>query len=157
MPDRRHTDEQLVQIRALLREELKGRNSWIKNGDTWPQYVARILSGPNLLMLGTFVLSAVTFIFVLGGRAVKLETAAQEALTTAKATALTNARLSEELAQMRTIIGQQAKALEGAPTPRSIADLEARIRMAVTRSEFQSAIQQQILPRLARIEQQGRP
>jgi hypothetical protein len=150
----RRKDEIMEIVRAAMREH----GSLHKNGETRSQYITRTF--PVYMSIGTFAGTIILAIFTLGGRAVQMESNATEALAKANAaaaaTATVNAELTKEIAALRTIIGKQAETLDGRRA--QLATLEDRQRMAVTRQEFNNAVERLTLAfrtmtdRLANIE-----
>lgn len=136
-------------IRKAVRYEFDSRGLR-KNGETWKAYVARQITPERLGLLALLI-------FNLGGgvrdaqeqlrraavqaqtASTKADTASQRADSTAQALDATRRQLDQMAADLK----RQSDANR---------DVQDRIAMSVTRSEFASAIAQQVLPRLERIE-----
>lgn len=160
MAERRKDAITRQDLRNEIHKELLQFNSPKKNGEPWSEYRAKLVTIPNIGILITMVCSIVVFIFSLGGRAVSLESDTAKALEAAKAATAANARLMEELAATRKVMDLQAVALKQQEamhaTKADVAAVRAAISLAITRGEFQRFHREQILPRLDRIENQGR-
>lgn len=143
------TAEDLKAIKEAVREY----NSFRKNGESWWQWLQKIVTPQNVLLV---LIGAYT----VGGRAQRLETTSVEALETAKEAARVIAVQQDEMAAMRKVIDSQATIIDRQETMHAtkgdVGALADRVSLAITRQEFQKFHREQILPRLERIERQGR-
>lgn len=137
-------------VEAAVNHRLDARFSLKKNGSGWLQYFTE--KWQLVFAIGTFIVSVVTFIFVLGGRAVKLEMSSEQAIELARTTAETNERLTREQEAMRLIIDAQAKSIETGEqmhaTKSDVAAVREAVRLSPTRLEFQRVLREQLMPGL---------
>lgn len=145
-------------VNESLKEALEHRAELRKNGETWKTYVFRVFTIDRVIM-------TVVLLVTLG----RTFSDAQHQLSEAIDRANTATQLASTASQQATVASRKAddaaQALEGARTELAgvvadlqrqsalESDLKERVALSVTRSEFSSALAQQILPRLERIEQ----
>lgn len=157
----RLTFDDMDNIREIMRKEIEESRSLRKNGSTWRSWLVKLFTPERVLL-------AVILVFQFGGNVADARRRLNEA-----------SRLASEAAEKAGLVAKQADAaaaavesarvqIDGAQEQLrgvSVAlekqsqfnrDLDERIRRDVTRSEFMSVVQQQILPRLQRIEDEVR-
>lgn len=148
-------DELKTIVNDAVETALEHRAKLGKNGETWTGYLRRLIT-PERIGL------TVLLIYQLGGnvrdvqnkletttRAAidatqKAEAASRKADESAEAIRAARVELAATITDITTRLQQQAT---------QDADLRDRVSRGVTRTEFTSTVEQQILPRLARIEQ----
>lgn len=129
-----------------------------KNGETWKTYVFRVFTLDRVIM-------TVVLLVTVG----RYFSDAQHQLSDALDRANAATQMASAASQQATLASRKAddaaQALEGARTELSSvvadlhrqaaleADLKDRVALSMTRGEFSSALAQQIIPRLERIEQ----
>lgn len=158
----RKTDSEsslLLAIRNVVTYELDSRNKPFKNGETWQAYLFRTITIERILLAGLLL-------FNLGGSVKE----ARQALTIAT-TSVTSATVAAEAASAAaSVAGRKADAaaenikavqaqLESAlvemkQQAATTNELRDQVKTKLTRSEFNNALEQRILPRLDRIEKQ---
>jgi hypothetical protein len=154
-PPPRHNSKLANLIRDIVKYELDARIKPFKNGESWQVYLFRTFT---LERIGL----AILLIYNLGGGVHEAKVAIQSA-----AVGATEARARAEAASIKADIAadkiqEVQKQLEVAviELQKQAAmgtDTRDRMGMTVTRTEFNSTIKQQILPRLDRIEKSQRP
>jgi hypothetical protein len=144
-------------IAGVVKHVLEDQSSLKKNGHTWAEWLGKVVTPERVMLLGLTL-------FSLGGRlsdaqrelavATKqasdaIDTAAaasKQAMVAAQQVAATTQTLSE----VRKDIDAITKALKSAEASR--VEMGGRVQLAVTRGEFQRVVNQQLIPRLERIE-----
>ena len=155
--------ELVAQIRTVVREENEYRSTLKKNGHSWRDYFWK-LATPERIML------VVIAIFTFGGRVRDAQVELKQASTKAYSAATMAAKASADAAQAPVAAADATAAARDATShlvqiktslDESIkkqndfnSDISDRVRRNVTRSEFESALKQIILPRLDSIEAQ---
>lgn len=152
--DRRQEDQHIAHV---VRTTAAQQSSLRKDGDTWPEYLVRVVTPERLGILAILV-------FQFGGQFQQFTTDVRD-LKLAKATVEEQLKASREtLDKTHETLMLQAATLnrlesqttrlttENEKTQGLSLRLTDQIRGAVTRSEFNAAINQGILPRLDRIE-----
>lgn len=138
-------------VERAVDHQMAARSRLLKNGESWPAFFGR--TWERWLFLIVSVLLAV---FNLGGTATRLLATSAQALSTAQATASVNERLTGELEAMRRIVDAQAQSIavgeKGHATKADIAAIDDRIRTLATRQELRRVLNEEVLPRLSRIE-----
>jgi hypothetical protein len=153
MPRRHHREHdeepELIQhLRRVVREE-SGFKSLRKNGESWPAWVAKIVTPDRVLW---FFMA----LFVLGGRAEKYTNDLSTALSTTSS-------LKSDIDELKTTIQSQEKLIRAQAdmaseqermhaTKTDVSRLGSQVQLTITRQEWQSTMRTQILPRLERIE-----
>jgi hypothetical protein len=137
----------------LIREQevQKQRGSLRKNGESWKVYLGKVFTIDRILLL-------TVLIYQFGGQVQSFKTeqanVVQSQTTIAKQheAVLSQMRAASELQQDtgQVVLELMAETDRLSKVSRT---LEDRMNRTVTRSEFQSAIQQRLIPRLERIEQ----
>lgn len=137
-------------IREVMRHELEDRASIKKNGHTWAQYLGKLITPERIAL-------AVMTAFTVGGYFTDAKRDLREATSQAK-TATDLARTASKAADAASDTLTQTR-LDLAAVIADLhtqagfnTDMSNKLAMSVTRFEFQSAIRQQIMPRLERIE-----
>lgn len=151
------TEEELLKkFRSMVHQELndrEGLRALRKNGDTWPEWLMKHLTIQNIAI-------AVLLIYQLGGRVVRYDDAVETARIAAE-TARVAATAVQKQEQLSSEFLGDLNRLDGL-LERHSAQLKAQedtnrllseqVRLNVTRGEFQRVVQQQLVPRLERIE-----
>lgn len=157
----RHEDAHTVITLKDLRDELDDRQSFRKNGHTWKEWSTKVFTAKDVVY---WLLISVSFVFALGGEARSLK----ESIATfnetepklveqQKVLAEQQEEFGDQIAKTAALLKQQQAMIaavteQTAATKQGLADVNDRIRLNVSRQEFKSALEQQILPRLTRIE-----
>lgn len=140
-----------------IRELLRASASFRKNGESWREYwFTKWITPQNICVL---VMAAVT----IGGRVQRIEGGVDDATKVAARAAEVAAKAAESQAQLlqeigrlsRTVDAQQSlieKQRELYATKDDVTSVRERVRLSVTRNEFQEAIFRGVVPRLDRIE-----
>lgn len=150
MAERDTTTELTALIRQAVRYEFDARGLK-KNGESWKTYAVRQVTPERLCLLALLI-----FQFGGGVRDARLQleqATAQSVTASAKADAAGDkaTAVAKDLEQTQQKVEHVAEDITR--QAETIRDLKDGVALGVKRPEFQSAIQQQILPRLARIEQ----
>ncbi|HEX8030266.1 MAG TPA: hypothetical protein VF491_17450 [Vicinamibacterales bacterium] len=137
-----------------MRYEMASQASLVKNGETWAGYVRRLFT-PERVVLGAWIV--ITLTYQAGGTARELKQAMDVAVAkSVEASEKANLASREAETTSRQLKDTQAQ-IEIATSHLSnldevVVDLKNGVAMAVKRPEFRSAIEQEIKPRLDRIE-----
>lgn len=144
-----------------LRDELDDRMSFRKNGHTWLEWSTKVFT-PERLIWAAFVSAG--FLFGLGGQVRDFSESIAAFKKTEPQLVQQQQVLEGQIEQTAKLLQQQQEVmmrvtdqLGNTPTKQEVADLNDRIRLSVTRQEFKAALEQQILPRLTRIERAQQP
>jgi hypothetical protein len=140
-------------VREVVKYELDSRSKPFKNGEAWSMWLWRTIT-PERVGLGVLLL------FQLGGGYSDVKHALEDAATKAKAAVETSNETAKKADAIAVSLADTNKKLEDATKrieehTQLDADIKDRVMQSPTRSEFQAALNQQILPRLERIEKQG--
>jgi hypothetical protein len=157
---RRDADDSLVTtLRAIVHEEVKARtNAWPKkNGDGLLGYIGRLVTPERILLV-------IVLIYNVGGRVQEFQTNMRGVLERETMLGAKIEAVSQQLARLDTLTVNQEEAKGTAlKQDAAIEELQRRSRLAdqrlqltITRQEFREAVEQRIVPRLERIEAQGR-
>lgn len=155
-PNRRQQDPRLDRIEQYLehiqseQEAIKHRGSLLKNGDSWKDYLGKVFTVDRILLL-------ILLIYQFGGQVATFNRErsdvlqSQASLTKQHDTVLQQMKAAQEL---QSDTGEAVLTLyrETDRLAKVSRQLEDRMNRTVTRSEFQSTVQQRLLPRLERIE-----
>lgn len=161
--DVRPSEEALTRrIESAVQHVMADRSSLKKNGHTWPQWFGKVLTVDRIILV---LIAVGSFVFSAGGQINQarreLRSAADQA-TAASGTAAVAAAKSEDAAvksqaatnQMLQMRQELTSVIDAMKKQQAISDdLNARVALSVTRTEFRAALNQQVLPRLERIEQ----
>lgn len=154
--NRRHHDVRLDRVEQYLeeivreQESQKHRGSLRKNGESWKAYLGKVFTVDRILLL-------IVLIYQFGGQVQSFKT---EQANVVQSQATIAKQHEAVLQQMRTASELQEETGQVVLELMSETDrlskvsrtLEDRMNRTVTRAEFQSAIQQRLIPRLERIE-----
>jgi hypothetical protein len=137
-------------VRDVVRYELNDRTSLRKNGHTTKQYLSKVITPERVLLLA---MTAFTASYALGGEVRDIKAGIADTRTTKAAVEKLREQqldMQEQIESTARLLAEQQQALN-VLTGR-VGGVDERLKLSVTRGEFQSAIQQQIVPRLTRIE-----
>lgn len=142
-------------IRIIVHEELAAARSFRKNGDGWRGWFGRVVTPERIAW-------AVITIYILGGKANKLQGDLTEALQRGARVTAQNAELLARVdanqkaldVAVSTLSARDADAMTKEEFAAQLAALKDQLRTNMTRGEFQSFVNQTIAPRLDRIERQ---
>ncbi len=138
------------QLREIIRHELGDRASLKKNGHTWGQYLGKLVT-PERVML------AILAVFSFGGRVQEMQAGVAEAVKVAAQAKEVQTRLLKEISSLRDTVDEQKSVIADQQmshaTKSDVVAVSDRIRLNVTRREFEEAIYRGLVPRLDRIEQ----
>lgn len=149
--------EQAEFIRATVADALRNERSLKKNGDTWWEYVSKVITPERVLLVAVLV-------FNVGGRVQKFDTdlALQREQTRAmqertQVMATQHEHINLQLADVAGLQKMQASLFveqreQLSALAKLVGGLNAAQKLAVSRGEFNDAIQRQIVPRLDRLE-----
>ncbi len=153
--DRRHdADERLAQIVA---EQIGKHFSVIKNGETWREYLGKVFSPQNLILITIFV-------FNVGGAVRDYQAQLSGATNDVKALGQQVAAAKEQIAALQNINVAQTDTLDRLILERNelssqvkqfkeaSLQFDDRLRRTVTRQDFDAALNLRVLPRLERME-----
>lgn len=160
MPTERDHDERLERtVRSAVKYALDSRFQLGKNGEGWKDYVGRLVT-PERLGL------AILLVYQLGGGVNE----ARQAIQAAAAQAVIASARADQASQKADIASQKADSAAAAllSSQQQIdtlvadmhqhaerdAELKESVSQRVTRSDFKQAIEQELKPRLDRIERQ---
>lgn len=151
---RRQDDERIAEV---VRLALGQHFSVKKNGDTWAQYLGKVVTPDRLLL-------AAVLVFQFGGQFQQARAQLDGLVTDRQDVATQLAGARELLEKQQAAQSQQAATLNllRSQTDALMAESEKfrvlstrladQVRGSVTRNEFNTTVQQQLLPRLERIE-----
>lgn len=146
MTDRHH--DPIVQQVGQALDSRSGLRGLKKNGHTWAEWLLQNLSLERMLLL-------VIAIYTIGGNVADAQHDIKEAVQKAEDAIERVERAGQTLAEAQRKHEEVVSTQERLAT--ELAAVKDGIAQAVKRGEFRSAIQQQILPRLERIERRIGP
>jgi hypothetical protein len=155
---RRFSADDITEIGEIFAHTLADRSSLKKNGHTWREWVVKVFTPERLVLIFVAIISmaysfggdiraARTQLTTAAAKADVASTKAELAAAKSEAAAVTNVELQQQLQGVIHTL-QEQKAQQATFN----AQINDRVALAVTRAEFRSAVTQQILPRLERIE-----
>jgi hypothetical protein len=151
--DEQLTEQQLaetVSLRAAIRHELKGHASLKKNGETWWQYAGKIITPERVILV---VIAVFTFGGDIRDARRDLKTSVDQAMQASQKADVATKQAESAMAELLMARDELRQVLDATTKQQAFnADVTDRVSRSVTRSEFKSAIEQRVLPRLERIE-----
>lgn len=158
--DRRSREQMRVLVDEALRERV-GLYSLKKNGHTLGQWLDKAVTPERV---GILVLLAVQFIYMVGGRMHEYDEGMQTLAEQQRRTDVMQKQHQDINAQIADIVAMQKRDAQAQLETRELVDLtvkqnaaiQSRMQLQPTRQEVNSTTQQQLIPRLDRIERQLR-
>lgn len=154
---KQHRSDNDGQVEEMVKHALENYFSVKKNGDTWKQYVVKVVTPDRILLLALLVYTA-------GGQVQLFKLQVNGLLEREKNVVTQQKAITAQQEQQRVLQSEQARTIQTLKQETETlmnenekfhslsTRLNDQIRGYVTRSEFNSVIRQQILPRLDRIE-----
>ena len=143
------TDQELRDaVRGAVHEEMRASRSIRKNGETVPAwFFGKVLTLDRMIWVGLLL-------YALGGKAVMISEDTKDAITTAAAATKATEELSDKVDELSVYVMDQAanRSAENEQTRATVAAMNQRVTATVTRGELRTLVNQEILPRLQRIE-----
>lgn len=135
-----------AEFEKVLHKTIESRAGWRslkKNGESWPVFITRQITFDRIILIGLAV-------FALGRTVQQYDEKVTQAINAAAIITEQQRQTANELKILREQVAQQADQLQRASE--QVKMFEDALRLTVQRTEFRSTVDQQILPRLNRME-----
>ena len=143
-------DDRMEQFDKLL-QRMDQRYSLKKNGDSWRQYLGKVITIDRVLLF-------LMLIYQAGGQVQNYKLQLDGLVTREQAVVQQQGQLTQQLDAASRMLDEQGGIVKDlmSETERlktTSSSLTDRIGRTITRAEFEATVQQRIIPRLERIEQ----
>lgn len=140
-------DADLKAIEQVVNHVFTERTSFKKNGGTWKQWAGKVVTIERAALA---VVSAGVIVFTAGGNFQAARRDLADAVTKSTAASEENKKTAALIVDVKSEIADLTKTMRVQATLN--ATFDQQLKLGVTRPEFFAVIQQQVLPRLERIE-----